>query len=100
MSDEPRMGWYDSSMVRGGSDFKVDIKRDYRGYLREYFMELKVFRWTQEEVIWVRNGQGWFQLRFKGSTLHFNVDFTPHISKVKSHLKFTELDINASQACQ
>ena len=67
MSDEPRMGWYDSSMVRGGSDFKY-IKRDYRGYLREYFMELKVFRWTQEEVIWVRNGQGWFQLKFKGST--------------------------------
>ena len=23
----------------------------------------------------------------------------PHNSKVKSHLKFTELDINASQAC-
>ena len=33
-----------------------------------YFIELKVFRWTQEEVIWVRNGQGWFQLKFKGST--------------------------------
>ena len=30
MSDGPRMGWYDSSMVRGGSDFKVDNKRDYR----------------------------------------------------------------------
>ena len=37
-------------------------------------MELKVFRWTQEEVIWVRNGQGWFQLRFKGSRGHFNAD--------------------------
>ena len=44
--------------------FKVDIKQDFRGDLREYFreyfrenfMELKVFRWTQEEVIWVRNG--------------------------------------------
>ena len=24
---------------------------------------------------------------------------SPHNSKVKSHLKFTELDINASQAC-
>ena len=81
-SDELRMGWYDSSMVRGGSDFKVDIKRDYRGdirkyfrgyfreYFREYFMELKVFRWTQEEVIMVRNVQGWFQLNFKGSRLH------------------------------
>ena len=32
-------------------------------------------------------------------TLYFKVDFTPHNSKVKSHLKFTELDINASQAC-
>ena len=30
-------------------------------------MELKVFRWTQEEVIWVRNSQGWFQLKFKDS---------------------------------
>ena len=107
MSDEPRVGWYDSSTVIGGSDvkvdFKVDIKRDYREdpreYSREYFMELKVFRWTQEEVIWVRNVQGWFQLKFKGSTLYFKVDFTPHNSKDKSHLKFTELDINASQAC-
>ena len=27
------------------------------------------------------------------------VDFTTHNSKVESHLKFTELDINASQAC-
>jgi len=51
------LGWVGmtqaSSMVRGGSDFKVDfkvdIKRDYR-------------------VIWIRNGQGWFQLKFKGST--------------------------------
>ena len=69
------MGWYGSSKVIGGSDFKVDfkvdIKRDYRKdpreYFREYFMELKVFRWTQEEVIWVKKGQGWFQLQFKGS---------------------------------
>ena len=43
-SDELRMGWYDSSMVRGGSDFKVDIKRDYRGDIREYLREyLKEF---------------------------------------------------------
>ena len=60
----------------------------------EYFIELKVFRWTQEEVIWVRNGQGWFQLKFKGSTLHFKVGLTRHNSKFKSLLKF----INASQA--
>ena len=76
MSDEPRVGWYDSSTVIGGSDvkvdFKVDIKRDYREdpreYFMEYFMELKVFRWTQEEVTWVKNGQGCFQLKFREST--------------------------------
>ena len=35
MSDGPRMGWLDSSRVRGGQDFQVDskaeIKLDYRG---------------------------------------------------------------------
>ena len=34
-SDGPRMDWYDSGIVRGGQDFKVDfkvdIKEDYRG---------------------------------------------------------------------
>ena len=39
------------------------------------------------------------QLKFKGSTLYLKIDFTPHNSKVKGHLKFSELDINASQAC-
>ena len=66
------LGWYDSSKVRGGSDFKVDfkvdIKRDFRGnireYFREYFMELKVFKWSGRGNM----GQGWFQLKFKGST--------------------------------
>ena len=71
---------------------KQDYRRDLREYFRKYFMELKVFRWTQEEVIWVRNGQGWFQLKFKGSRVHdtsmFKVDFTPHKSKIKSHFKF------------
>ena len=47
MSDEPMMGWYDSSMDRESSDFKVDfkedIKRDYRGDIREYFESL--FSW-------------------------------------------------------
>ena len=55
-------------MVRGGSDFKVDIKRDYRGDIkdfREYFMRLKVFRWTQEELMWARNDQGGFSLSLK-----------------------------------
>ena len=41
MSDEPRVGWYGSSTVIGGSDvkvdFKVDIKRDYRDDIRESF---------------------------------------------------------------
>ena len=44
MSDESKMGWYDSSMVRGGQDFQVDSEdyRDYRGDYREYFNESKV----------------------------------------------------------
>ena len=46
MSDGPRMGWYDSSRVRGGQDFQVDakekIKWDYRGDIREYFNESKI----------------------------------------------------------
>ena len=79
-------------MVRGGSDFmvdfKVDIKLDYRRdlreYSKEYFMELKVFRWTQENVKWVRNGQK----KYKGSTLHFKVDFTLHTSQLKSYKSF------------
>ena len=41
-----------------------NYKGDLREYFREYFMKWKVFRWTQEEVIWVRNGQGRFQLKF------------------------------------
>ena len=40
-SDGLRMGWYDSSMVRGGLNFKVDykmdIKRVHRGVTMEYF---------------------------------------------------------------
>ena len=58
MSDGPRMGWYDSSRVRGGQDFqvdtKVDIKVDFRGDIRKYFKESiflafkgsKQVRWT------------------------------------------------------
>ena len=46
MSDGPRMGWYDSSRVRGGQNFQVDskteIKLDYRGDIREYFNESKI----------------------------------------------------------
>ena len=42
-------------------DFKVDIKKDYRGEMRKYFMKVKVIRWTQEELVGVRNCQGWFQ---------------------------------------
>ena len=35
-------------------DFKVDFKvdyRDYRGDIRAYFSESKVFRWTQEDIV-------------------------------------------------
>ena len=46
MSDGPRMGWYDTSQVKGGLDFQVDamadIKGDYRGDIREYFNESKI----------------------------------------------------------
>ena len=49
-------------------DIKVDYRGDLRKYFREYFMEMKVFRWTKKEVMWVRKSQGWFQLKFKGST--------------------------------
>ena len=38
-------------MVRGGSDFKVDIMRDYRGEIREYFKESKAFLRNQEEFV-------------------------------------------------
>ena len=29
-------------------DIKYDYRGDYRGGIREYFRESKVFRWTQE----------------------------------------------------
>ena len=67
MSDGPRMGWYDSSIVRGGQDFKV--QGDLREYLRDYFMELKVsdgLRKSRGNI--GQEWSGWFQLKFKGST--------------------------------
>ena len=40
------MGWYDSSRVRGGQNFKVDYKAEikwgYRGDTREFFNESKI----------------------------------------------------------
>ena len=46
MSDGPKMGWYDSSRVRGSQNFQVDskaeIKLDYRGDIREYLNESKI----------------------------------------------------------
>ena len=40
MTDGPRMGWCDSSRVRGGQNFQVDAKEendwDYRGDIRKY----------------------------------------------------------------
>ena len=46
MSDVLRMGWYDSSRVRGGKNLQVDsqaeIKLDYMGDIREYFIESKI----------------------------------------------------------
>ena len=37
----------------------MDIKKDYRGEMRKYFMKVKVIRWTQDPG--VRNCRGWFQ---------------------------------------
>ena len=58
-----RKGWYDSSMVRGGEYFKVDIKvdikvgikMDYR--VREYLNKLKVGRLDQRELSSSGTGQ-------------------------------------------
>ena len=53
--------------------------------------ESKVFRWTQEEkeIIWVRNGQGWFQLNLKETLQGRLKDYSlSHNSKDKSHFKF------------
>ena len=36
-SDDPRRGWYDSSMVRRGLDFKVDFKMDIK---RDYILHI------------------------------------------------------------
>ena len=44
------LGWV-VGMTSIWSDFKVDIKYDYRGGIREYFRESKVIRWTQEELV-------------------------------------------------
>ena len=46
-------------------DIKYDYRGDYRGGIREYFRASKVIRRTQEELVWVRNGQRWFQLKLR-----------------------------------
>ena len=46
MSDGPRMGWHDSSRVRGVKNFQVDSKAeilwDTGGDIKEYFNESKI----------------------------------------------------------
>ena len=40
---------------------------DYRGGIREYFRESKVFQWTQEGSVYESvkvTDKGWFQLKF------------------------------------
>ena len=61
----------------------MDIKNDMGG-IREYFRESKVFRWTQKELVWVRNGQGWFQLELRRSTRPFKISKP---TAQNSHLK-------------
>ena len=63
--------------------------------------ESKVIRWNQEELGWVRNGQGWFQPKLRRSTWHFKVAFRTLITaqKLKVILSSYDLDINESQAC-
>ena len=51
----------------------MDIKRDYRRDIREYleesiFLAFKGSRQVKWMVLRFRNGQGWFQLKFKEST--------------------------------
>ena len=56
----------------------------------------KVFRWTQEEkeIIWVRNGQGWFQLNLKETLQGRLKDYSlSHNSKDKSHFKKNGLQL-------
>ena len=63
-------------------DFKVDIKYDYRGDIRKYYRESKVFRWTLE----VSMSQEWSRVPSAEGKLQ---DYSlPHNSKVKSHFKF------------
>ena len=66
----------------------MGYRGDLRGDLREYFIELKVFRWS-----------GVVSAEFYRE--YITLQGRPHNSqlKSKSHIKFTELDINASQAC-
>ena len=50
MPDGFNKSWYDSSMVRGGHnfkvDYKVDMKRVHRVFTREHFKYFKGGRWT------------------------------------------------------
>ena len=41
---------------------------DYRGDIRKYFRESKLFRMTQEDLVGVINGQGWFQMKLSRTT--------------------------------
>ena len=63
MTYDSKTGWYDSSMVRGGSDFKVDFKNQegLQGGLESFQIHSGRVNMGQE---W----SGWFQMKFKGST--------------------------------
>ena len=60
---------------------------DYRGDIREYFREPKVIRWTQEELVGVKNGQEYMTL--KGIQTHCSQLISQNPKTVKSHLSLT-----------
>ena len=48
------------TLSTGGPQGVLQLQRVLHG--------VEFFRWTQEQVIWVRNSQGWFKLKFIRST--------------------------------
>ena len=61
--------------------------------MRKYFMKVKVIRWTQEELVGVRNCQWSFQSKFKEDyKIHFSQP-TTQSSKLKSFQVYLSLTL-------